>query len=226
MLKRLGQRSRACSSFTRLTQRIRSSLNSLLLAVYGSPCLKMTVTAPFASGSNSLPRYVKFANPPDSLTNDVQVYGGFIILPSFPGVIGSSCAMIVVVVAQRTVQNDWFCKGEQWKATIALILLDDLPFKHLDSFSHMELVKRNSAPETSQMVMHGAGTAASGETTHNGSGQLTNQNAALHLSSVSVMSDNCRHLLLVRVSILMKSSVVGCFSSCLAKKRILQVVDV
>ena len=44
-------------------------------AIYGSVCLMTTVLEPSARGVTRVPRYTKFAVPPESATSELQAYG-------------------------------------------------------------------------------------------------------------------------------------------------------
>lgn len=44
-------------------------------ATYGSVCLMTIVLEPSSSGATRVPRYTKFAVPPNSLMSEVHAYG-------------------------------------------------------------------------------------------------------------------------------------------------------
>ncbi len=59
----------------RLTHRVVVNLKLKFDAIYGSVCLMATVSEPSPRGVTRVPRYTKFAVPPESLTSELQAYG-------------------------------------------------------------------------------------------------------------------------------------------------------
>jgi hypothetical protein len=59
----------------RLTHRVVVSLKLKFDATYGSACLMTIVLEPSPRGVTRVPRYTKFAVPPESSTSELQAYG-------------------------------------------------------------------------------------------------------------------------------------------------------
>jgi hypothetical protein len=58
-----------------LTQRVAVNLKLKFDATYGSVCLMTIVLEPSSKGVMRIPRYTKFAVPPESFTREVHAYG-------------------------------------------------------------------------------------------------------------------------------------------------------
>ena len=96
-----------------LTQRVAVNLKLKFDATYGSVCLMTIVLEPSSKGVTRIPRYTKFAVPPESLTREVHAYGVSSRLPCTFCDSSSAVSGAIVSIEIELIENDLDCQVER-----------------------------------------------------------------------------------------------------------------